>query len=54
MAILQSLQRLLDEHQIRYEVHAHPRSFTAKETAAAAPPPPPTRAGSGGRTARTG
>ena len=40
MAILQSLQHLLDEHQIRYEVHAHPRSFTAKETAAADHIPP--------------
>ena len=35
MAIMQSLQRLLDDNRVRYEVHAHSRSFTAKETAAA-------------------
>jgi len=40
MAILKSLQRLLDDNHVRYEVHAHPRSFTAKETAAADHIPP--------------
>jgi Ala-tRNA(Pro) deacylase len=40
MAILQSLQRLLDEHRVRYEVHPHPRTFTAKETASADRVPP--------------
>jgi Ala-tRNA(Pro) deacylase len=40
MAILRSLQRLLDENHVAYEVHAHPRAFTAKETAAADHIPP--------------
>ena len=40
MAILRSLQRLLDDNHIPYEVHAHPRAFTAKETAAADHIPP--------------
>ena len=40
MAILRSLKRLLDENHVPYEVHAHPRSFTAKETAAADHIPP--------------
>ena len=40
MAILQSLKRLLDDNHVPYEVHAHPRSFTAKETAAADHIPP--------------
>jgi len=40
MAIMQSLQRLLDDNRVRYEVHAHSRSFTAKETAAADHVPP--------------
>jgi Ala-tRNA(Pro) deacylase len=40
MAIMQSLQRLLDDNRVRYQVHAHPTSFTAKETAAADHVPP--------------
>ena len=40
MAILRSLKRLLDDGQVHYEVHAHPRTFTAKETAAADHVPP--------------
>ena len=40
MAILRSLKRLLDDGQVQYEVHAHPRTFTAKETAAADHVPP--------------
>ena len=40
MAILQSLQRLLDDHHVRYEVHAHPRAYTARETASADHIPP--------------
>ena len=35
MAILQGLQRLLDDNHVRYEVHAHRRAFTATDTAAA-------------------
>jgi len=40
MAILWSLQRLLDDHHVPYEVHAHPRAFTARETAVADRVPP--------------
>jgi Ala-tRNA(Pro) deacylase len=40
MAIVQSLQRLLDDNRVRYEVHEHPRSFTATETARADHVPP--------------
>jgi Ala-tRNA(Pro) deacylase len=40
MAIMQSLQRLLDDNHVRYQVHAHPTSFTATETAAADHVPP--------------
>jgi Ala-tRNA(Pro) deacylase len=40
MAIIQSLQRLLDDNRVHYEVHAHPTSFTAKQTAAADHVPP--------------
>jgi len=40
MAILQSLQRLLDDNRVHYEVHAHRRTFTARETAAADHVPP--------------
>src|SRR5688572_3321008 len=40
MAIMQSLQRLLDDNRVHYEVHAHPRTFTARETAAADHIPP--------------
>lgn len=40
MAILQSLRRLLDDNRVRYEVHAHPTTFTAKQTAAADHVPP--------------
>jgi Ala-tRNA(Pro) deacylase len=40
MAIMQSLQRLLDDNRVRYQVHAHPTSFTAKQTAAADHVPP--------------
>ena len=40
MAIMQSLQRLLDDNRVHYEVHRHPTSFTAKETAAADHVPP--------------
>ena len=40
MAILRSLKRLLDENHVSYEVHAHPRAFTAKETAEADHIPP--------------
>src|SRR5688572_12005663 len=40
MAILRSLKRLLDDGQVHYEVHAHPRTFTARETAAADHVPP--------------
>jgi Ala-tRNA(Pro) deacylase len=40
MAILRDLKRLLDENHVDYEVHAHPRAFTAKETAAADHVPP--------------
>lgn len=40
MAILRSLQRLLDEYHVPYEVHVHPKAYTAKETAAADHVPP--------------
>ena len=40
MAIMHSLQRLLDDSRVRYEVHAHPTSFTARQTAAADHVPP--------------
>jgi Ala-tRNA(Pro) deacylase len=35
MALLSSLQRLLDAKHVRYEVHAHRRPMTAAEVAAA-------------------
>lgn len=35
MPILQSLQRLLDENQVPYEVHSHRQTYTARETAIA-------------------
>jgi Ala-tRNA(Pro) deacylase len=38
--MLPSLQRLLDENHVPYEVHGHRRAFTAKETAAADHVPP--------------
>lgn len=34
MAILRSLQRLLDDNHVHYEVHTHPIAYTARETAA--------------------
>ena len=40
MAILDSLRRLLDENHVHYEVHAHPVSYTARETAAVDHVPP--------------
>jgi Ala-tRNA(Pro) deacylase len=40
MAILSSLQRLLDDNHVGYEVHTHARAFTAIETAAADHIPP--------------
>src|SRR5262249_33582449 len=40
MAILQSLRRLLDDHHVSYEVHAHRQTFTARDTAAADHIPP--------------
>jgi Ala-tRNA(Pro) deacylase len=40
MAILPSLQRLLDRNQIPYEVHTHPTAMTAAELAAADHVPP--------------
>src|SRR5262245_42904392 len=40
MAILRSLQRLLDENRVPYEVHAHRETVTARETAAADHVPP--------------
>ena len=40
MAMLPSLQRLLEDNHVPYEVHAHRRAFTAKETAAADHAPP--------------
>ena len=40
MAILSSLQRLLDAKDVRYEVHAHRRAMTAAEVAAADHVPP--------------
>jgi Ala-tRNA(Pro) deacylase len=40
MPILHSLQRLLDDNHVPYEVHAHRQSFTARDTAAADHVPP--------------
>jgi Ala-tRNA(Pro) deacylase len=40
MAIMHSLQRLLDDNRVHYEVHAHPTSFTATQTAKADHVPP--------------
>src|SRR4029434_10994446 len=40
MAILSSLQRLLDANHVRYEVHAHRTAMTAAEVAAADHVPP--------------
>jgi Ala-tRNA(Pro) deacylase len=40
MAILQCLQRLLDENHVHYEVHTHPVAYTARETAAVDHVPP--------------
>jgi Ala-tRNA(Pro) deacylase len=40
MAILPSLQRLLDGHRVPYEVHSHRRAMTAAELASADHVPP--------------
>jgi Ala-tRNA(Pro) deacylase len=40
MAILRSLQRLLEDNHVPYEVHPHPVAYTAKETAAVDGVPP--------------
>jgi Ala-tRNA(Pro) deacylase len=40
MAILSSLQRLLDANHVRYEVHAHRTAMTAADVAAADHVPP--------------